>query len=161
MQKHLFHKQRLSHLAKLIKWSSWVESSYWYGAFDSLFLSCHVRVSEWIHTLSFQECQRTPCSKQVRYLIFQWPQRDSNSHQLVHKLTLNHSAKLTKWLSWVVSSYLYSAFDYMFLSCDVGVSQWIHDLYLPEFQGTPCPEKSQFLEFNWAQRDSNPQPLSS
>ena len=33
-----------------------------------MFLSCHVRVSEWIHTLSLPECQGTPCSKQARNL---------------------------------------------------------------------------------------------
>ena len=33
---------------------------------DCMFLSCHVRVSEWIHTLSLPECQGTPCSKQAR-----------------------------------------------------------------------------------------------
>ena len=28
-----------------------------------MFLSCHVRVSEWIHTLELPECHWTPCSK--------------------------------------------------------------------------------------------------
>ena len=32
-------------------WLSCVVSTYLYGAFDCMFLSCHVRVSEWIHTL--------------------------------------------------------------------------------------------------------------
>ena len=34
---------------------------------DSMFLSCHVRVSGSIHTLQFQfsECQGNPCSKQA------------------------------------------------------------------------------------------------
>ena len=48
---HLVHKQTLNHLAKLAKWLSCVVSTYLYGAFDCMFLSCHVRVSEWIHTL--------------------------------------------------------------------------------------------------------------
>ena len=38
-----------------------------------MFLSCHVRVSEWICTLYLPECQGTPCSKQARYLKFKWP----------------------------------------------------------------------------------------
>ena len=42
-------------------------------------------------------------------------------NHLVYKRTLNHLAKLAKWLSCVVSTYLYSAFDCMFLSCHVGV----------------------------------------
>ena len=41
----------LNHLAKLAKWFSCVVSTYMYGAFNCMFLSCHVRVSDWIHTL--------------------------------------------------------------------------------------------------------------
>ena len=51
-QNHLVRKRTLNHLPKLAKWLSCVLSTYLYGAFDSMFLSCHVRgVSEWIHTL--------------------------------------------------------------------------------------------------------------
>ena len=31
-----------------------------------MFSSCHIRVSEWIHTLYLPECQGTPCSKQAQ-----------------------------------------------------------------------------------------------
>ena len=48
---HLVCKRTLSHIAKLAKWLSCVVSAYLYGAFDSMLLSCHVRVSEWIYTL--------------------------------------------------------------------------------------------------------------
>ena len=48
---HLVHKRTLNHVAKLAKWLSFVVSTYLYGAFDSMLLSCHVRVSERIHTL--------------------------------------------------------------------------------------------------------------
>ena len=48
---HFVHKQTLNHLAKLAKWLSCVVSTYLYGAFDCMFLSCHVRVSAWIHIL--------------------------------------------------------------------------------------------------------------
>ena len=48
---HLVCKRTPNHLAKLAKWSSCVVSTYLYGAFDCIFLSCHVRVSEWIYTL--------------------------------------------------------------------------------------------------------------
>ena len=50
-QNHLVHKRTLNHLAKLTKWLSCVLSTYLYGVFDCIFLSCHVRVLEWIHTL--------------------------------------------------------------------------------------------------------------
>ena len=47
-------------------------------------------------------------------------------NHLVHKRTINHLAKLAKCLRSVVSTYLYGAFDCMFLSCHVSVSKWIH-----------------------------------
>ena len=46
------------------------------------FLSCHVRGSEWIHTLQLPGFQGNPCSKQARNLKFKWLQRDSNSQPL-------------------------------------------------------------------------------
>ena len=51
----------------------------------------------------------------------------SNNH-LVRKRTLNHLAKLAKWLSCAVSTYLYSAFDCMLSSCQVRVLEWIYTL---------------------------------
>ena len=50
-QDHLVCKWTLNHLAKLAKWLSCVLSTYLYCALDCMFLSCHVRVSEWIYTL--------------------------------------------------------------------------------------------------------------
>ena len=38
-------------IAKLSKWLSCVVSTYLYDALDCMFLSCHVRILEWIHTL--------------------------------------------------------------------------------------------------------------
>ena len=43
-------KQTLKHLAKMTKWLSCAVSTYMYGAFDCMFLSCHVRVWYWIFT---------------------------------------------------------------------------------------------------------------
>ena len=53
-------------------------------------------------------------------------------NHLVHKRTLEHLPRLAKWLSCVVS-YLHGAFNYMLLSCQVSVSEWIYILYLPEY----------------------------
>ena len=47
---HSVRKRTLNHLAKLAKWLSCVVSTYLYGAFDCIFLSCHVRILECIHT---------------------------------------------------------------------------------------------------------------
>ena len=82
-------------------------------------------------------------------------------NHLVLKRTLNHLAKLAKWLSCVLSTYLYGAFECMFLSCDVRVSEWIHTLHLPECQGTPCSKQARNPKVKWLQLDSNPEPLSS
>ena len=60
-----------------LKWLSWVVSTYLYDAFDSMFLSCHIRISEWIHTLQLPEYQRTSYLKQVRNLKFKWLELDS------------------------------------------------------------------------------------
>ena len=43
---HLVRKRTLNHLAKLAKWLNCAVSTYLCGAFDCMFWSCHVRVSE-------------------------------------------------------------------------------------------------------------------
>ena len=47
--KHLGHKRTLNHWDKLAKWLSCVLSTSLYGAFDCMFLSCHVRVSDFAY----------------------------------------------------------------------------------------------------------------
>ena len=81
-------------------------------------------------------------------------------NDLFHKETLNHLAKLTKWLSCFVSTYLYSAIDCMSLSCHACISEWINPLCLPEYQGTLRSKQTWYLKFKWLQGDLNPQPLS-
>ena len=94
-----------------------------------------------------------------------WRLSDSNGtrthNHLVRKGTLNHLAKLAKWLSCAVSTYLYGAFDCMFLSCHVRIWEWINTLQFPECQGTPCSKQAPHLKIKWLQRDSKPQPLNS
>ena len=57
---------------------------------------------------------------------------DSNEirthNYLVRKQTLNYLAKLDKWLSCVVSTYLYDALDCMLSSYHVRLSEWIYTL---------------------------------
>ena len=48
---HWVLKRTLNILTKLAKWSSCVLSTYLHSAFDCMFLSCHLRVSEWTDTL--------------------------------------------------------------------------------------------------------------
>ena len=65
-----------------------------------------------------------------------WSISDSNGirthNHWFSKRTLNHLAKLAKWLSCAVSTYLYSAFDSMLLLCQVRVSEYSE--YYHEFQ---------------------------
>ena len=56
---------------------------------------------------------------------FNW---NRTCNHLVVKRALNHLAKLAKWLSYVVSTYLLGAFDCVFLLCHDCVSEWIHTL---------------------------------
>ena len=84
---------------------------------------------------SLSDCSRTP-----------------TYNHLVHKRTLNHLAKLAKWLSCVVSTYLYGAFDCMFSSCHIRVLEWMHTLYLPECQGIPCSKLAPNI---WSLSDCN------
>ena len=61
-----------------------------------------------------------------------WSFSDSNGirthNHVVCKWTLNHLARLAKWLSCVVSTYLYGAFDCTLLLCHILVSEWIYTL---------------------------------
>ena len=78
--------------------------------------SCHV-------TYAFQSKSTLYSCLNVKELLVRsrrkiWSLGDSNwtrtHNHLVHKKTLNHLAKLAKWLSYVVSTYLFDAFDSMF-----------------------------------------------
>ena len=120
---HLVCKRTLNHLSKLTNKLSCVVSSYLVGTFDCIKQPCQVRVSKWIYKLQLHECEVNPCWKQARYM----QQRDSNLQPL-SKRTLNLLAKLANWLSCVVSTYLYSAFDGMSLLCYIRLSKWVYTL---------------------------------
>ena len=96
-----------------------------YGAFGYMLLSHHY-VS--------QSKSRLRSCLEVKELLAQnrrdiWSLCDINGirthNHLVRKQTLNHLAKLAKWLSCVVSTNLYSGFNCMLL-CHVRVLEWIH-----------------------------------
>ena len=124
--------------------------------------TCHV-------TYPIQSESALYISLNVKELVTQkrrnvWSLSDCNRTQtynhLVRKGSPNHLAKLTKWLNWIVSTYLYGAFHLMFLSCHVRVSESIHTLYLCQCQGNPYSKQVRYLKFKWLQRESNGQPLS-
>ena len=122
---HLIRNRTLDHLAKLAKWLSCFVSTYLYGAF--IIMS---RTSLRVNPLSIVCLNSKGLLPKSRRHI--WSLTNSNERgtqsQLVCKRTLNHSAKLAKWLSRVVSIYTYHAFDCMLLSCHARVSEWIHTL---------------------------------
>ena len=122
---HLFRKQTLTHLAKLAKRLACVLSSYLYGAFDCMYFSCHVHVSERIHCSVVVWMSRNSLLEEgAKFEVYcNWT---ATLCHLVHKWTLNNLARLAKWLRGVLSSYLYGAFDCMFLSFQLRVSEWIH-----------------------------------
>ena len=135
-----------------------------------LICTVHLTVCFYHVTYEFESESRLYSSLNVKELLARsrchiWRLSDCDGtrthNHLVRKRTLNHLAQLTKWLSCAVSTYLYGAFDWIFLSCHVRVWQWIHTLQLPEYQGTPCSKQPPYLKNEWLQRDSNPQPLSS
>ena len=94
-----------------------------------------------------------------------WSFSDCNGNRtqyhLVFKGKLNCLTKLPKWLSCVVSTYLFGTFNCLFLSCQKFVLEWIYTLQLTECQETPNPKQAQHLKFKWRQGESNPQTLTS
>ena len=123
--KHLVRKRTLNHLAKLAKCSSCVVNTYLYGAFDLC--------SHHITYLLQSESTLYICLNIKEILVRNrrdiWNLSDCSGtrtrNHSVCKQTLNHLVKLAKGLSYVVSSYLYGAFDYMFLSNHILISEWI------------------------------------
>ena len=71
----------------------------------------------------------------IKLAYCNWTQ--THNH-LVHKQTLNHLAKLAKWLSYVVSTYLYSAFDMKDLNQTNQISQTSKESLTKEFQFLAC-----------------------
>ena len=130
---------------------------------DLTLCSCHV-------TYAFQSETTLYICLKVKELLARnrrnsWSLSDCNGtrthNHLVRKRTLRTLAKLTKWLSWVVSTYLYDAFDSMFLSCHVHISEWIDALDLPKSLGTLCSKQPRYLKFKWLKRELKLQPPSS
>ena len=92
------------------KWLCCVLSTYLFRAFACMFLSSHVRISEWIYPLYLAKYSR---NKRDIWSLSDWKETQTHS-QLIRKPALSHLAKIANWLSYVVSNYLYGAFDWMF-----------------------------------------------
>ena len=120
----------LNHLAELVKWFDCVVSTYLYDAFDCIFLSCL--------TYAFQSESTVYSCLNVKELLGWkrcdvWSFSDCNgsrtqNHHLFPKRTLNHLAKLAKWLSCTVYlRQLYIGCECLSVRCISGNSRvWIH-----------------------------------
>ena len=88
--------------------------------FEYLFVSCI-----WVYVIVIS-CY----SKSKRGI---WSLSDCNEirthNQLIRRPILSSLAKIAKWLSCVVSYYLYDALDWMFLSRHACISEWIHSIF--------------------------------
>ena len=89
---YLVRKPILNHIAKLAKWLSCVVSTYLYGVFDCILLSCHIR--DWLYSL--RKYQGTPCSKQAPIWSLSGSNGIQSNNRLVRKWTLNTLAQLAK-----------------------------------------------------------------
>ena len=148
--------------------TSWPKWPYDWAVLWVLICTVHLTVCCCHVTYAFQSESKLYICLNIKELFPRnrhkiWSLNDSKGtwihKQLVCKETLNLLAKLTEWSSWIVSTYLYGAFAYLFLSCHGHVSKWIHTLYLPECRGT-FSKQARYLKFKLLQGDSSPQPFS-
>ena len=118
----LVPKRTLNYLAKLMKLFNWIVSTYLYVPLECMFFSCPYAFqteSTLYICLNFKELlARNKCD--TWYLS--GCNRTRTYNHLVRKRRLYHLGELNKWLSWVMSTYMYGAFDCIFLSCHVRVS---------------------------------------
>ena len=157
---HLVHKQTLNHFTKLTKRFSSVVSTYLYCAFDCMLLSCHVCISEWIHTLYLLECQ-IPCSKQVRYLKFKWLKQHLNPQPLSLKMNTRPFGQTDQKteLCYEYLSVLCISLHVIIISC-THFRVNAHSIFA-WLSRNSLLKTGWHLNFKWLKQDLNPQPLSS
>ena len=82
---HLVCKRTLNHLTKLAKLLSCVVSTYLYGVFDCMLLSCHYEFQSESRLYSLPQCHRTPCLY-LQHSSIIWPVR-LNSWVFLYELS--------------------------------------------------------------------------
>ena len=158
---HLVHKRTLNHWTQLAKWPRSVGSTHLYSAFDCIFLSCHVWLSKLITLYSSLNVEELFARNKHKV----WMLIDFNGTQthnsLVRTWTLNIFAKLAKWLRCVLRVvcivHLTVCSNHVTYTFQSGSTFYT----CLNVKGFPCSKQAQNLKFNWVQRDSIPQPLSS
>ena len=71
IQNYLVRKQTLNRLAELAKVLSCAVSTSLYSVFESMLLSCHVRLLEWIHT-RYRACFEQEATMTTPDIAFWW-----------------------------------------------------------------------------------------
>ena len=112
----------------------------------------NIHFSKYSHPLySTLLCKAEPCfhlinTKKISVLYPYW-----NNSSLKCCITMQWTIKLSTINSSITTTYIHDNknHDYMFLSCHVRVSEWIHTLQFPEYQRTPCSKQEQNLKFKW------------
>ena len=91
---------------------------------------CYFRYTFQGESILYSYLNATKLPARNKFDIWNWSDstRIWTHNLLVRKQTLNHLAKRAKWLSCVVRTYLYGAFDCMLFSCHALVSEWIYTL---------------------------------
>ena len=115
----------------------WPNSPNDWAVCSVVFCTVHLTVCSCHVTYAFESESTLYNYLNVKELLAQnrlkfWKLSDCNwtwsQNHLVRKRTLNHLAQLTKWFSCVLSTYLHGTFDYMFLSCQVHIWEWMQNL---------------------------------
>ena len=144
---HLVRNRTLNHLAKLAKWYLPVRCIWQYVIIISR-ITCRVNPHP-VVCVNFKELlvrsRQHVCVNFKELLVrsrqHSWSLSDSKEvrthNHIVGKRTRKHIARLAKWVSCVVSTYIYGAFDCMVLLCRVRV-----------------PELIQILQLAWMSRNS-------
>ena len=141
---HLVRKWTLNYLAKLVNLLSCVVSTYLYGVFDSIYviIISYMRFRVNLHSIVCLNAKELLARNRCHI----WSLSDCNRiwthNHLVHKWTLNHHLpKLAKWLSCVVSTHFYSAFDCVIIMSHTRFRVNLHPIVFPECQGTFCSKQ--------------------
>ena len=108
---HIVRKGTLNHLAQLAKWFCCLVGTYLYFAFGCMFLSCHVHISEWLHTLYFPDSKKHFVQNRRKISILINCNGTQTNNDLVSKQTLNHLVKLAKIFTYIASTFMYGRFD--------------------------------------------------
>ena len=91
-------------------------------------------------------------------LKIKWLQQDWTHSHLVWKWILNHLATLTKWLSYVVFTYMYDVFDCVYLLCHMSNCEWIYIFVWKS--GNSLLKTDTVRKVKWLEQDLNPQSVS-